>query len=279
MKIDYTQLQTYISCPRKYRNRYLLNLRKIGYDERDVAKSFGSCVHEALDRYFKNRNIDEALCSFDGYVDMEDDNVKTANNGKELVRQYVEWEKLNFPSYDILSLETTDEFSIGDISYLVKMDKVVKMNGNIYVMDYKTTTSKGAYFFNNFDPNMQVDGYVDYVMRKYGSCSGFLPIAMFHGYRSKKSKLGEAGFWCRFDYQPVNRTKEQITNFEEEVKEWVNRLNSDTMFPKNKGNCCGFKGCEYRELCLANDDEGIMSNLYNVVDNKEYLNDGKTSAD
>ena len=94
------------------------------------------------------------------------------------------------------------------------------------------------------------------------------------GYRSRKYKDEPPGYWCKFDYDIVNRNPDQLKDFEETVREWHDRMyqhNTIEKFPKNEGACSDFKGCQYRPLCVACNDEAIKESLYKKVNAFEYL--------
>ncbi len=274
--IDYSQLQTYLSCPKRYYNKYILGLKKRDMGEGEQSRSFGQCVHKALELWHTT-SLEAGIKWFkENYTCLENEKIRTVDNGVQLINNFVPWYRLNFHSAEILGVEVQDTYSIGDIQYTVKIDKVIKYNGNIYVVDYKTTTSKTHYYFLNFNPNMQVSGYCNYVRKKYGSCSGFIPMVMQMGHRQRTYKGEPAGFWCKMDYDIINRTKEQLDDFEENVINCQIRIRNDmtrtpSLFPKNEGNCMQYRGCEYRELCISCDDPNICENIYIKTDPYEYL--------
>ena len=273
--IDYSQLQTYINCPKIYYFKYIRKLKKRKADEGIQTRSFGSEIHHALKIYFETKSIQKACDYFKlNYENLPIEQIRTVTNGVTLLQEFVGWWDNNFRQAEILGCEVQDKFNVNEIEYLVKIDMIIKLNGNIFVVDFKTTTSKTHYFFRQFSPNMQVSGYCSYVEKKYGQCAGFIPIAMQFGFRKNKYKGEPAGFWCKFDYDIANRNKEQLVDFRINVYNWFKRLSSDKDWCKNEGFCESFYGCQYRELCLSLDDETIEQNLYEKHDPYEYSKDG-----
>ena len=61
--MDYSQISCYSACPRKYRNKYILRLEKLAYEEQDVPKEFGKCIHKALEIRDKE-GLEEGGCLF-----------------------------------------------------------------------------------------------------------------------------------------------------------------------------------------------------------------------
>lgn len=145
---------------------------------------------------------------------------------------------------------------------------------NDFIVTHNTTTNKTHYYYRQFSPNMQVSGYCYYLMLKYGSCAGFMPVVFHLGYRQNKYKGEPAGFWVKFDYDIVNRNKEQLNDFRYNVRMWVNKLqvSLDTgVFEKNEGFCESYYGCQYRNACIALDEPQVIENMYEVVNPREYL--------
>lgn len=284
MRIDYSQLQTFISCPMKYYLRYVLGLEKISVDERDVDRLFGQSVHTALDLHYRGKTIDDVVKVFDTFVDVEGELHKTKANGIALLKNYVAFYKEQDKQYEIIDTEITDSIKIGDIEYLVKVDGIVKFRDNIYAMEHKTTKRIDYRYFQRYSPNMQVSGYVDYVGTRQGSASGLILNAMQSGFRQRAYRGEPAGFHCKFQREIINRTPEQLVDFKKNVKVWTDRLKcciTDGNWGKNEGNCEQYRGCPYKELCLTSvqtklDDE-IRDVLYEVIDTKAYLNEKKES--
>lgn len=292
MELSYSKLQCFADCPKRYENKYVKKLRKIAYEEEDVAKTFGKCIHKALelrDKVGLQAGIDWFK---ENYKELLGELLKTVDNGVRLLTEYDRWEKKNFCGIEILSTEVKDTFTVKDIIFTVVLDRVVKLNGNIYVLDYKTTTSRSVYFFKRFELNTQVDAYCAYVKGKYGQCSGFIPIQMYMQWvvkpklfaldmkdeaseysinEIKYSKYYKAdmiyasGFHNEFDYEIVNRNVAQLEDFKIEIQKWCSKIETEQSFPKNKGNCTQYGGCEYKDLCKSLDDETIVRNLYETM--------------
>lgn len=286
--MDYSRITCYATCPRRYRNKYILRLEKIAYEEADVPKVFGKCIHKALE--LRDNKADGISWFKQNFKGLEGDTLRTTENGIMVIENFVDWEKHNFPNLEVLSAEIKDSYDIEGIPFTVVIDRVVRLNGNIYVWDYKVTTSKGAYFFKKFEQSHQVSAYCNYVQRKYGQCSGFFPIQIaiqdlkkpklfdfehkelakeYSNLEVKYSKYYKkdmwyaSGFHTEIDYQPINRNPAQLKDFEEQVGVWAKRIDKEQDYPKNCDMCTQYKGCEYWELCMSLDDESIMRNLYN----------------
>jgi len=282
LKIDYSQLQAYCDCPRKYYYKYVKCLKKIQYDESIIDADFGSCIHNALHKYYLTGNMLEAMEGFKKeFNGLESEKVKTPKNGLELLKMYEEYWKqptgdLSDSMFETLELEKVSEFEIApNLTYIVKIDRIAKhKTAGIFVIDHKTTKGMPYNYFWKFDPNLQVDGYCYYATQTYGQCSGFIPNVMDMGYRERKYLSNPPGFHCKFVREIVNRNKEQLEDFKEQVEWWAWRLQTsldNNIFPRNKGRCNDFRGCTYKDLCKCLDDEQVLETMYEVVNTRKYL--------
>ena len=64
--LTYSALNTFRNCPRKYKNRYLDNLRP---RERAEALSFGSVIHTAIELWYRSPNTESRLTDVLTYID------------------------------------------------------------------------------------------------------------------------------------------------------------------------------------------------------------------
>jgi hypothetical protein len=278
MNIDYSQLNTFINCPKKYCNRYIKCLKKAEYDITSMDMEFGSAIHKGLEIFYTTKDMKQGVQAFLEVCpeDLEDQKVKTKEHGCMLLAQYEDYHANNFTDWEILDTEKTQEVKMNDqLTWIVKNDLIVKWRGNIYVVDFKTSTSKNrGQFFKYFEPNMQVTGYTWACKKLYGQCSGFIPMALFMGHRSRMYKGEPAGFYANYEHTIINRTPDQLNDFEFNVMQWVERLNKckeKNIFPKNENACHNYRGCGFKELCLSCDDPSIEELMYEEYDPFEYL--------
>lgn len=278
MKIDASQLQTYIQCPARYSNQYIKNLAKIKYDEREVNMDFGKCGHLAIEYLYKGKPMEEVKKIFrDKFIGLEDNNIFTPHNGEIVIEAYWNyWQKpisdfsdVNFTNLAIEQINTTMKLN-EDIEWIVKIDRVAKNNAGIWYIDHKFTSRSLHYFFNDFWLNMAVSGYCYYVREKYGQCSGFIPDVISLGYRKKAYKGEPAGFHYDFVRDIVNRSNDELNNWKDNAIKWCYRLMNEKDFPRcESGYVCA--KCSYRELCISGNDINIEQTLYQKVNPFEYL--------
>lgn len=320
--IDSSQAKAYAQCPAKYQYNYIDQLRRIGYED-DLDLRFGEAIHYALEAFTEKTTdyqivLDRFTEKFEEKpFDCENDRYmcKNPRTGLEILKQFKSFYENNFSGWETLQVEETGHIMLGDdIKYLCKIDRVVKSNGNIYPLDFKTCAAKWTdNYFNRFKLDFQASGYTQWTKEKYGQCSGFIPLIMFMEYRSeykkdgksnmkieceysekalevvkqewtitkvqyskyyKKEMIYSAGFHCRFDYNIVNRTREQLADFRKDIlkiNEEISINKRDGFFRKSP-TACEYFGCQYSELCDNCGDEALKSSLYEWYDATEYLN-------
>jgi len=281
IKIDASQLQAFITCPKLYSNQYLNKLVKAREDESEMDRNFGSCIHSGLAILYKGGTMEEAKKHMLTMTNLVNEKIKTVENGQTLLEQY--WNYWNKPmndlsnnKFEVLEIEKVMEFPINDeITWLVKLDTVIKHQAGIFSLEKKTTGDIPYNYFLQFDPNMQLSGQCYAIQQKYGQCSGVIVDVLGCGSRQRKYLDKPAGFWTDFKREIVNRNSEQLEDFKQDVVRWVERLKQaiDTnSFPRNTKACHQYRGCSYRQLCIGVDDENIQEVLYRKIDNPlEYL--------
>ena len=222
---------------------------------------------------------------WDTFVNLDSDDTKTATNGRTSCMEY-------FSHYDdtweVLAVEEPVIFNIGTYKYLVKLDLVVRLNGNIFVVEHKTTKNIGGNYFSRYMLNTQMSAQTYACKEKYSSCSGVLlnvlsvknvkkpvlidpsnaEVKAYSQVEIKHSKYyGKPMAYCSgitFDFrrEVVNRTPQQLDDFITNVLHWIPRIEGEAFYPKNEHFCTSFKGCEFKELCFSCDDAQIKEQLY-----------------
>lgn len=281
MKIDNSQLQTFISCPYKYYNKFIRKIKKVKLDESTMYLNWGKGIHTALEVYYKGGTPAQAIDVFSTtFIPTDGDTVRTTTHGCLMLQEYFKYysgttNELGDKNFKVIQVEYKDSFVIRDsVEWLVKMDLIVENNAGIWVVDHKTTTKTLYSFISSLTPNMQVSGYTDFVQREMGQCSGFIPNVLCYGFRKKAYKDEPAGFHWIPQRDIVNRTKDQLEDFENQVIYWCEKLTrslEEMVWGKNENNC---RYCEYKDLCTSCDDENVMNVMYEKVENPLAYLDG-----
>jgi len=132
-----------------------------------------------------------------------------------------------------------------DIPYLLcgHLDRVVRFNDELFVMDHKTTTSTpGEYFFNQFEPNNQ--------MTLYTLASQIVLLSPIRGVIIDAAQIGVD--FSRFTRGLTYRTQAQIDEWVHDLRYWLTLAEEYAKvgyWPQNDTACDKFGGCKFRSIC------------------------------
>lgn len=123
------------------------------------------------------------------------------------------------------------------------LDRVVDFNGELFVEDYKTTTSTpGQFYFNQFAPNNQMSLYALASQIVIGSpVKGVMINAVQLLVEGTRSVRG-------FTY----RTQDLLDEWTADLRMWLTLAETYAVrkhWPKNDTACDKFGGCRFREVC------------------------------
>jgi hypothetical protein len=123
------------------------------------------------------------------------------------------------------------------------LDRVVEFNGDLFVMDRKTTyTAPSAYYFNQFNPNNQMSLYTIAGKIVIGSPIRGVIIDVA-SVQVEKSEFGRG-----FTY----RTEAQNEEWLGDLHWWTDQMEacaSADYWPMNDTACDKFGGCRFRNIC------------------------------
>ena len=146
--ISYSQIDTYLTCPLKYKYRYILQIPTKPHH----ALTYGTTVHATLrDFHFlqlkgKNPDLKTLLEMFTtrfdetGY-DSQAHKKERFKQGKETLKKYFTNHKESFKGKPVF-LEKKFYLKLGSIPLFGRIDRIDKVNGKYELIDYKTGKSK-----------------------------------------------------------------------------------------------------------------------------------------
>ena len=236
IKLSFTQLDNYLTCPLLYKLRYVLKIKT----PKAAAPSFGQVVHETLQHFYElvlqKKKVDkktllekyENSWKPDGYKDKMDELSYKRKGEEQLSNYYDRYEK--FPTTPLF-VEKKFIFSLGDIRISGKIDRIDKAGGNkINIIDYKTGNVK-----------KQSDADNDLQMSIYAAASETVfpgkVVGEFIFYFLKTNEVVKTE---RTDEQ-IEETKQLITSTAEEIR--------DKKFDPVEGYHCNW--CPYTWICPA----------------------------
>lgn len=127
-----------------------------------------------------------------------------------------------------------------------RIDKIASLQGDLYVVDLKTTKSAlSDYYFNMYNPNTQIYSYLWVTRHILGlPVKGFMVDAIQTGVN-----------FTRFGRQVFNVSDEQISEWHKDIQEVVRQVDyyhANDHWPGNFSACTSFGGCKFREACARN---------------------------
>ena len=252
MIIDNYALSNFQSCPAKYdlRMRQRWTARRKG-----AALGFGGALHHGLAEWYKTGQIKRALLAIDEKWPAEspEDDYRTKAKCLEVMLDYVKkYPAENFKvigAPDSPMIEQTFTLPTGlclddgeSIEYGGIFDGLIEFAGAVYVLEHKSTSQLGPYYFEQFKPNNQVTGYI--------WASGKLTNLRVGGAFINAIGVYKASA-TRFERQVTNRSEEDIATWLHNLREWCQLIrNCETkgFWPLNTQSCTMYGRCEYHSV-------------------------------
>ncbi len=176
--LTYSALNTFRNCPRKYKNRYLDNLRP---RERAEALSFGSAIHTAIELWYRSSEAESRLRDVLAYIDDAFENRVVDSNlmvqwhlATAMIRGYAE----RYATEEFEIVEVEKEF-VGEIrnpdtgrqsqTFRIagKVDGIVRCHDGLYLLEHKTASSVDASYLDKLWTDTQIALYC-YYLRELG---------------------------------------------------------------------------------------------------------------
>jgi hypothetical protein len=260
---DSTSLSWAKTCPRLYYYSMVCGYRPKG---ESVHLRFGIEYHLALQQYdlmkatgadhddALHRTIQELVPRLIDYVDPDDDarpseKAKTKANLVRTVVWYLErfqddpaqtWIKRDGTP----AVEQSFRFELDDTTFLCgHLDRIVSYQGDLYVMDRKTTYSTpGSYYFDRYEPDNQMSLYTlaGQVILKTPVRGVIIDVAQV-----------AVGF-SRFVRGLTYRTKDQLDEWRHDLRPLLHNMEAyakEGYWPQNDTACDKYGGCRFRGVC------------------------------
>jgi len=256
MCLDYTTISDFLICRQKYYLRHRLNLVP---KQTATALTFGGAWHKAMESVWTEKGKgEETLIKEYGKVEVPLGDKRTLELGKKVLENYLKEKGYNghefYPNMEVIGSEVSHCKEFDGVRYCGRMDKVVRWDGSIYVVEHKTASQLGFTFFLQFELNHQIDGYIYLCADKYGECAGVLVDAVliaktkFNAMRDTPTRM--PGHAERFEAELVDIARN------------IRWANDNESYPKNKSLCQYYGECPYRDLCLYHGDKRVIEARY-----------------
>ena len=244
MTYSYTQISQYLTCPRRYRHRYL-----DGWQEKDIraAMLFGRCFEQAVAALF--RHEDPAAVLFEQWAPCKELDLIYAGNdtwdhmfrqGIQLLERFVQDGRVQIRQpRSHQQIRFTRALTSGD-SFVAFVDAVGELDSTPCVLEWKTTSARYP---------EEPDGIaaLDPQLVCYSWMTGINDVAQVVFVRKRTVEV---------QYLRATITDQQRQEFETLVEDTVGRIESGLFlphsgirFPQNPCTTCPFVG-----LCLDQRD-------------------------
>jgi len=176
--LTYSALNTFRNCPRKYKNRYIDNLRP---RERAEALSFGSVIHAAIELWYRSPDTESRLPDVLAYIDDAFENRVVDSNlmiqwhlATAMIRGYA----VRYATEEFEVVEVEKEF-VGEIrnpdtgrqsqTFRIagKVDGIVRCHDGLYLLEHKTASTVDASYLDKLWTDTQIALYC-YYLRELG---------------------------------------------------------------------------------------------------------------
>lgn len=282
---DYSTLSSFQTCRKKY---YFEHIRHLRPKLKGAALEFGGAIHEGLDAYYKQgggeAGLKAGLEAFQGgWKDREGDEIRTVENGIKMLTWYSVKYK-HEPFKTVGKPESGFVFFIGDILYGGRIDLPVEWDGNLWIMEHKTTTRLSGGYFDQYELDKQVTGYIiaaeNYFKdRKVMGCIVNVMEPWKELIRpTAKSKQPEDHFLRK----PITRSTMVKERFKLNVQRIVRDIHwcteNDEFMEAEKKEVCHYynRPCPYLQLCQYGEDERVIEREYVKEEWKPFASDVAT---
>lgn len=239
-QFSYSQLETYETCPLKYKFQYILKIPTAP----GSAASFGSTIHNVLQQFYKGyiadksygishlHNLVETLWDPAGYSSQIQAK-QYKQEAKDMLEQY--FKTFHTTSVEIVGLEQFFKIKVDEEVYLTgKIDRVdQKSDGKIEIIDYKTGKMPD-----------------EKELKKSLQLSIYAMAATDKGLYKQEIDKVDLTFYYLQGAQKItmNRTLDDVTAVKTKVTEITNKIKAGE-FPANVGPWCDY--CDFKPICPA----------------------------
>lgn len=267
--MNYSQIACFQQCPRRYQYSYVELLQKIEEGKAEKDRNWGRGIHAGLAMHYTGKDWDVIQGAFQKEYPVTldpDDLAKSVESGLSTLELYRNYYKEQDKNWKVLEVEVKDKFVFNEVEFTVVLDLIAEnlQGGGIYFWDHKTSGRTPTFnYWKQYELSAQLSDYTNYVVSKYGQCSGAIINNISVGHRKRAYKGEPAGFWAKFERQIFNRTKAMLEARKEDVVLWkklIENAERDKSFPLHYGQGCTY--CSFYELCLACGDEQIKELMY-----------------
>jgi hypothetical protein len=283
---DNYALDCYRNCPAYYDFR--INQKVVKAGDVKIAADFGSCIHSALEHWYKDGMTDQAIAEaleifVKGYeptsVNVMDEK-RSLGKGLEILSNY--FLRYKHEPFNVIATEVGGACEVGEYLYTVRLDIATEYLSpkGIYGMDHKTSSALPRLIVK---PNNQITGYIYYLTQVYENILGYM-INGIGVYATDEEidksvpkvlspKTGKLVYAKKqremFIRMPTSRSSVELEGWKKEVIHTIHLIEVSTekgVWVKHAPQyCTAYRGkCQYLDLCLAQAPYEILQSLLSV---------------
>ena len=249
-QLSHSYLITYVECPRKFYYRYVRDLESTAPPS--LPLEVGRIMHKVLYAYYSNdKDLEAALTVLREVFDLRpfgDDDYMSIGHLETIMRNYHD-KYINAPYTLIKASEEEIEGEIAGYPFIGIPDVVMKYNGELHVMDHKTTLGwLGDRLNNRVKMQYQLRIYALLLVDQGYEVAGGLLNAIYCGkYASKPKSKAQKFEREQFPYTSDDYLKAEawVTGVAFEIE----RATTVGSFPQCPGDQCSH--CEFQDLCAG----------------------------
>jgi hypothetical protein len=260
---DNLTLDCFRGCPQYYEWRIEKGLIKSGGNRIDL--DFGIAVHNALETYYKTGMTDQSIAdAIEGFIEefspkqIPEEEKKTLQKGIEVLIQY--YGTYRREPFNVVETEVGFTIEIGGYLYSGRIDLIEERFSpkGIEGMDHKTSSALHRMITK---PHNAITGYLLALHEHYENVTGFVlnAIGIYQTDKKINKATGQKEEREILVRMPTSRTPHELETWKEEVIQLIHLIETCSQnknFPKTAPNqCLAFRGCPYRDLCIAQDKE------------------------
>lgn len=289
MVVDNYTLSMFQTCPAKYKRRILQGWKP---KKQSGALGFGQLLHLGLEWWYRTHDKEAAINAIvenwpanhpdDDWRDMQ----KCISVMEEYIREYPSelWKVVGAgtdnPMLEVSftlplvnehgeQLYTYDGYAI---QYGGIFDLLLNFNGQMYVMDHKTTTRMGDYYFTQYKPNNQITGYLWGASQLTSSRIGGAFINAIGLYKKSPTK---------FKRHLTMRQPDDFRNWTRSVHHACNLIrvaHNSNEFPQFTSACTLYGRCEFHDVHVMSDNNQQERYLELMYDREHWDHEARGAA-
>lgn len=252
MKIDNFLLTMFQQCPLKY---FLRAHEHWTTRRKSAALGFGGAVHEGLAAWYRTKDPAKALLAIHNSwpANVPIDDYRTKEKAMSVMADYMRrydtepFSVVGAPESPMIectfTLDTGLTLDDGEpIEYGGIFDGLVSWDGRVYVLEHKTTSQLGPYYFTQFNPNNQVTGYIWAAGLMSGQKVGGAIVNAIGVYKSSPTK---------FERQITSRNQTQVDEWLLNVKNVCQQIRDCERrghWPMTTPACTLYGRCEFHDV-------------------------------